>query len=45
MFGHVNHKVLKLKRIAIADIDLTGLHKGEYRQLTIKEVKNLYSLK
>ncbi len=45
MFGHVNHKVLKLKRIAIADIDLTGLHKGEYRQLTIKEVKSLYALK
>ena len=45
MFLSVNHKVLKLKRITYAFLDLSNLKKGEYRPLSIKEVKQLYSLK
>ena len=45
MFLSVNHKVLKLKRISYAFLDLTNLKKGEYRSLSVKEVKQLYSLK
>ena len=44
MFMYFNHKVLKLKRISYAFLNLGGLKKGEYRQLSIKEVKQLYSL-
>ena len=44
MFMFFNHKVLKLKRVSYAFLDLSGLKKGEYRNLTIKEVKQLYSL-
>ena len=44
MFSQVNHEVIKLKREKIAFLDLTGLKPGEYRYLTIKEVKKLYSL-
>lgn len=43
MFQAVNHKVLKLKRIEYSFLDLTGLKKGEYRTLSIKEVKLLYN--
>ena len=43
MFGHFNHKVLKLKRIKYAIFDLSGLSIGEYRMLTIKEVRQLYN--
>ena len=43
MFDFVNHKVLKLKRISYSFLDLTGLKKGEYRPLSIKEVRQLYS--
>lgn len=45
MFSAVGHKVLKLKRIAYEFLDLSGLKKGEYRTLDVKEVKQLYSLK
>ena len=44
MFLKVNHKVLKLKRISYAFLDLTGLSTGEYRMLSIKEVKALYNI-
>ena len=44
MFMYFNHKVLKLKRISYAFLDLNGLRKGEYRLLSIKEVKQLYML-
>ena len=43
MFLSVGHEVVKLKREKIAFLDLTGLKPGEYRYLTIKEVKKLYS--
>lgn len=44
MFLYFNHKVLKLKRIAYAFLDLSGLKKGEFRKLSIKEVKQLYNI-
>ena len=45
MFAAINHKVLKLKRIKYAFFDLEELNLsiGEYRRLTIKEVKKLYN--
>lgn len=43
MFMYIGHKVLKLKRINYAFLDLSNLSIGEYRPLTIKEVKQLYS--
>lgn len=44
MFEAVGFKVLKLKREQIAFLTLTGLKSGEARELTIHEVKKLYSL-
>ena len=44
MFEKVGHKVLKLKREKYAFLTLDGLSSKEYRTLTIKEVKRLYSL-
>ncbi len=44
MFKAVNHDVIKLKRERIAFLTLDGLASGDYRKLTIKEVKTLYSL-
>ncbi|HHW68870.1 MAG TPA: rRNA pseudouridine synthase [Tenericutes bacterium] len=43
MFEAVGHKVLKLKRERIAFLDLKGLNSGEYRYLSPKEVKTIYS--
>lgn len=45
MFEAVNHDVVKLKRERIGFFDLSGLKIGEYRRLTIKEVKKVYALK
>ena len=45
IFDSMGHKVTKLKREGYAFLDLTGVPMGEYRTLTIKEVKKLYSLK
>ncbi len=45
MFEAVNHKVIKLKREKIGFFDLVGLKEGEYRKLTIKEIKRVYSLR
>lgn len=45
MFKAIGFEVIKLKREKLAFLDLNGLKPGEYRYLTIKEVKMLYSLK
>ncbi len=42
MFKTINHNVLKLKRESVAFLTLDGVKPGEYRELTIKEVKKLY---
>ena len=44
MFEAVGYEVLKLKRERFAFLDVKDLKPGEYRNLTIKEVKKLYSL-
>lgn len=44
MFEAIGTEVIKLKRERIAFLDLSGLKSGEYRKLTPKEVKILYSL-
>ena len=44
MFESLGYKVTKLRREKYANIDLKGLLPGEYRPLTVKEVKILYSL-
>ena len=43
MFNSVGFEVLKLKRESISFLTLDGLKSGEYRELSIKEVKKLYS--
>ena len=45
MFEAIGYDVLKLKRERYAFLTLDGLKSGEYRKLSIKEVKKLYSLK
>ena len=44
MFEALGYKVVKLRREKYANLNLKGLMPGEYRALTIKEVKTLYSL-
>ena len=44
MLESVGNKVIKLRREKYANLNLKGLMPGEYRPLTIKEVKILYSL-
>lgn len=43
MFEALGYKVLKLKRESISFLTLDGLKSGEYRYLTVHEVKMLYS--
>lgn len=43
MFAALGFKVLKLKRTHYAFFDLEGLSIGEYRTLSVKEIKQLYS--
>lgn len=43
IFMHFGYKVLKLKRIRYSFLNLEGLKIGEYRTLSIKEVKKLYN--
>ena len=43
MFEAVGFEVLKLKRERISFLDVSNLKSGEYRKLSIKEVKKLYS--
>ncbi len=45
IFRSLNHEVIKLKRETYAFLNLEGLKPGEFRKLTTKEVKKLYSLK
>lgn len=45
MFESIGYEVLKLKREKFAFLTLDGLKSGEYRKLSIKEIKKLYSLK
>ncbi len=44
MFEVVGKKVVFLKRIKIADLELGNLKRGEYRTLSQKEIDYLYSL-
>lgn len=44
MFENLGYKVIKLRREKYANLNLKGLLVGEYRSLSIKEVKILYSL-
>lgn len=41
MFEHINKHVAFLKRVAIGDLRLRGLDRGEYRELTPSEVEYL----
>lgn len=43
MFEAVGYRVLKLKREKIAFLDVQNLKSGEYRYLSLKEVKKLYA--
>lgn len=45
MFKAIGYDVLKLKRESVSFLTLDGLKSGEYRELSIKEVKMLYSKK
>lgn len=45
MFEAIGYHVEKLKRERYAFLTLDGLKSGEYRPLSVKEVKKLYSLK
>ncbi len=44
MFESIGYEVLKLRRERFAFLDVNDLKSGEYRELSIKEVKCLYSL-
>lgn len=44
MFEAVSFDVLKLKREMFAFLNVNGLKSGEYRYLSVKEVKQLYSI-
>lgn len=45
IFNSLGIDVKKLSRVTYGCLDITGLKSGEYRTLTIKEIKKLYSLK
>ena len=45
MFEVVGFEVLKLKRESVAFLTLDGLKSGEYRKLSLKEIKKLYGEK
>lgn len=45
IFESMHIDVMKLSRIGYAFLTLDGLKSGEYRQLSIKEIKKLYALK
>lgn len=44
IFASLHHDVIKLTRTKYAFLDVSDLKSGEYRTLTLKEVKKLYSL-
>ena len=41
MFAAVGHEVMALKRIGFAGLTLTGVPRGNYRELTVDEVARL----
>jgi pseudouridine synthase len=41
MFEAIGHKVMKLRRVAIGPLELSGVDPGEWRYLTGKEVREL----
>ena len=45
IFESMHIDVMKLSRVGYAFLTLDGLKSGEYRQLSIKEIKKLYALK
>lgn len=45
IFASMNIDVIKLSRVGYAFLTLDNLKSGEYRNLTIKEIKKLYALK
>lgn len=45
IFNSLGIDVKKLSRVTYGCLDIMGLKSGEYRTLTIKEIKKLYSLK
>ena len=45
MFESLKHPVIRLSRIKIAFLEIGKLKSGQYRELTIKEIKKLYSFK
>ena len=45
IFKTLKHEVIKLKRETYGFLNLGNLKSGEYRELSLKEVKKLYSLK
>ena len=45
LFDAIHHPVIRLSRIKIAFLSIDKIKSGEYRELTIKEVKKLYSLR
>ncbi len=45
IFEAMHHDVIKLKRESYAFLTLGSLKSGEYRELSVKEVKKLYNLK
>lgn len=45
IFDTLNCPVIKLSRISYDFLNLDGLKSGEYRELSLKEVKKLYSIK
>lgn len=45
IFESMKHPVIRLTRIGLAFLNINDLKSGEYRELTLKEVKKLYSLK
>ena len=45
IFNEIGHEVIKLKREKYAFLDVKDLASGEYRTLSLKEVKKLYNLK
>lgn len=44
IFASLKHDVIKLTRTNYAFLDIKNLKSGEYRELSIKEIKKLYSL-
>lgn len=44
-FEALHYDVLKLTRIRVGNLSLDNLKSGEYRELSLKEVKELYSLR